>query len=515
MSERILPPGWVRPTLGEVARINFRDPVLHDLPDDLPVTFLPMAAVDADSGTIVTPQERSLTEVRKGYTPFSEDDVLFAKITPSMENGKAAIARGLKNGRGFGSTEFHVFSPQPGILSEWIFYFIRQSSFRSDAKANFAGTAGQLRVPKSFLEGYHIPLPPLPEQHRIVAEIEKQLTRLDAGVAALRRAQTNLQRYKAAVLKAACEGRLVPQDPADEPASALLERILAERRQRWEAEQIARGKDPKKRKYKEPALPDMSGLLELPEGWVWATVEQVCERIVDCLHSTPKFTESGFFCIDTNCIKPGQIVFEKIRYVDEATFIDRNRRMKPRENDILFSREGALLGIAVRVPANLEFCLGQRMMIFRLSRCVDAQYYESVLNSVVFRSQYVTEITGSASPHLNIGDIRRLGIPLPPPAEQQRIVTEVERRLSVVEELEAAVEANLKRAERLRQAVLKRAFEGKLVPQNPNDEPASLLLERIRAAREEPEAGGKSNRRSSRRQKRGRGKVSDKQLRLL
>ena len=123
------------------------------------------------------------------------------------------------------------------------------------------------------------------------------------------------------------------------------------------------------------------------------------------------------------------------------------------------------------------------MMIFRLSEVAAPQYFENVLNSTTFRSQYVKQITGSASPHLNIGDIRCFGIPLPPLAEQQRIVEEVERRLSVMDEVEAALAANLKRAERLRQAILKRAFEGKLVPQNPADEPASVLLARIRAAR--------------------------------
>ena len=154
-----------------------------------------------------------------------------------MENGKAAIAMGLVNGRGFGSTEFHVLSPKEGVTSEWLFYFIRQECFRADAKASFSGTAGQLRVPASFIEKSKIPLAPLPEQHRIVAEIETQFTRLDAGVAALKRVQANLRRYKAAVLKAACEGRLVPTEAElarvegreFEPASVLLERIRAAR----------------------------------------------------------------------------------------------------------------------------------------------------------------------------------------------------------------------------------------------------------------------------------------------
>ena len=350
-----------------------------------------------------------------------------------------------------------------------------------------------------FIRQLSFPVPPIQEQRRIVEEVEKQFSRLDAGVVALKRVLAALKRYRASVLQSACEGRLVLTEAKlaqaegrdYEPADKLLTRILVERRSRWEADHLAKmqsqGKPPKdnawKSKYQEPAPPDTSRLPELPEGWCWVTVEQICERIVDCLHSTPKFQESGSLCIDTNCIKPGRIIIEKVRYVDSATFIERNRRMTPLENDILFSREGALLGVAVRVPGNLEFCLGQRMMIFRLGEHVDAKFYENVLNSGVFRSQYIREITGTASPHLNIQDTRLFGIPLPPKSEQVRIVSEVDRRLSIIDELENIVDANLKRAERLRHAILKQAFEGKLVPQYPNDEPASVLLEKIRAER--------------------------------
>lgn len=159
---------WPVKPLAEVCEINPRLPRHHDLVDDQYVSFVPMAAVDEVSGRIVEGQSRRFAEVKKGYTHFRDGDVLFAKITPCMENGKAAIANDLIGGVGFGSTEFHVLRPGPLVLADWLFYFVRQRSFRAHAKQNFTGTAGQQRVPTTFMSSAAIPVPPLPEQRRIV-----------------------------------------------------------------------------------------------------------------------------------------------------------------------------------------------------------------------------------------------------------------------------------------------------------------------------------------------------------
>ena len=131
------------------------------------VSFVPMAAVNEQLGTITHREERPIAAVSKGYTAFEEGDVLFAKITPCMENGKVALARDLTNGIGRGSTEFHILRPSDRVLGEYIYYFVRQPSFRAEAKRNFTGTAGQQRIPKEFLENTLIPFPPLDEQRRI------------------------------------------------------------------------------------------------------------------------------------------------------------------------------------------------------------------------------------------------------------------------------------------------------------------------------------------------------------
>lgn len=157
--------------LSEVCEVNPRD--VNDLAPDTPVTFVPMSAVDEKTGAIVTPEIRHYKDVAKGYTPFRDKDVLFAKITPCMENGKCAIARGLENGWGFGSTEFHILRASDKIVPEWVYYFLRQNDVRKFAANNMTGTAGQQRVPKSVFDRLLIPLPPLPIQKQIAAILEK------------------------------------------------------------------------------------------------------------------------------------------------------------------------------------------------------------------------------------------------------------------------------------------------------------------------------------------------------
>ena len=172
-----LPESWRWVRLGEACEINPRRPRLYVDPNE-PTTFVPMTAVDDQAGTIATPEVRPFKQVQKGYTYFEEGDVLFAKITPCMENGKAAIVRGSLNGFGFGSTEFHVLRPGGSVIPEWIWLFIRQERFRKAAKDSFRGGVGQQRVPKKFLQQHPIPLPPIEEQRRIVARVEELIERV-------------------------------------------------------------------------------------------------------------------------------------------------------------------------------------------------------------------------------------------------------------------------------------------------------------------------------------------------
>lgn len=156
--------GWGLTTLGQCCELNPKRP--RDIDDELMVSFVPMPAVSED-GKMDCSNIRPYKEVRKGFTYFAEDDVLFAKITPCMENGKGAVARGLEGGIGSGSTEFHVLRPIAGKSNPyWLYIITMFDSFRIGARKVMTGTGGQLRVPIGYLNDYPISLPPIELQNR-------------------------------------------------------------------------------------------------------------------------------------------------------------------------------------------------------------------------------------------------------------------------------------------------------------------------------------------------------------
>ncbi len=202
--------GWAQKQISEVAETNPSKQSISTSSSDMQVSFVPMSAVDDITGTIKRPEIRSLSDVKKGYTYFAEGDVIFARITPCMQNGKSAIAKGLKNGIGFGSTEFHVMRPKSGLLlSEWLYAIVRHKDFKDDAAAHFKGTAGQQRVPQSFLAQKTIPVPPLPDQRRIVAYLDGLQARVDALKRLQSETSTELNAMLPSVLDRAFKGELV------------------------------------------------------------------------------------------------------------------------------------------------------------------------------------------------------------------------------------------------------------------------------------------------------------------
>ncbi len=375
--------------------------------------------------------------------------------------------------------------PQGDMPTKFLLYGLRASEDEFRSKAT--GTTFEA-VRGADLRSHSIPLPPLPEQHRIVAEIEKHFTRLDASIAVLKRTQINLKRYRASLLKAACEGRLVPteaelaraEDRDYEPADHLLERILAERRAHWESQPKRRGK------YKEPAPPDTSDLRELPEGWVWTSVENLLVEPLSNGRSV-KTAPQGFPVLRLTSLR-GDDIDQSEQKVGAWTAKEAEEFLI-QEGDFFVSRgNGSIkrVGIGALVgPVSTPVAFPDTLIRFRLHRGMTKTLFAHIWNSSLVRRQLEPRARTTAGIYkLNQQDLLPCMVPLPPLAEQHRIVAEVSRRMSVIQQAEATVDASLNRADRLRQSILKQAFSGQLVPQDPNDEPASVLLERIRTERE-------------------------------
>ena len=424
------------------------------LADDTGVSFVPMAAVGAADGSIDASTVRPYVEVKKGYTHFRENDVLFAKVTPCMENGKMAVARNLKNGIGFGSTEFHVLRPREGVDPHYVYHFVSSQTFRKEAARHMTGAVGLRRVPTAFLVSAEIPLPALDVQREVVAELEKQFSRLDEAVANLRRVKANLKRYKASVLKAAVEGRLVETEATlarregrtFETGEQLLQRVLEERRASWSG----RGK------YKEPSPPDTTSFKTPPEGWVWASADQLTSVITDGEHITPRRTEEGVLLLSARNVLNGSLALNDVDFVPEEEYERIAKRIAIQAGDVLLSCSGTV-GRSCVVPQGLRFTLVRSVAVLRpVIMLSDFMTYN--LQSPLGQSQIDDRKTQTAQANLFQGKIRQLVFALPSLAEQVRIVAEVDRHLSIIREVEAEVDANLQRAQALRQATLSKAF---------------------------------------------------------
>ncbi|MBN8597728.1 MAG: restriction endonuclease subunit S [Planctomycetes bacterium] len=339
------------------------------------------------------------------------------------------------------------------------------------------------------LHDFEVRMAPPAEQIRIVAKIEELFSDLDAGVAALERVRVSLKRYRASVLKAAVEGRLTEEwrkrNPVQESGAQLLERILAERRAKWEQEQLRKfkeaGKTPPKgwrEKYKQPPSADTKNLAAPPPSWCWATIEQLSIKVVDGVHRKPNYTDSGipFVTVRNLTAGPG-ISFEKLNYVSEADHTEFSKRTDVQRGDILISKDGTL-GVTRVVRTDIPFSIFVSVALVKPVHYEYSEYLGRAMSSLPVQNQMVPK--GSGLQHIHLEDLRCDAVPLPPLAEQAEIVAEVDRRLSVADAAEQQIEHALQRAARLRQSILRRAFEGKLVPQNPTDEPAAAHLERTK-----------------------------------
>ena len=437
------------------------------------------------------PEIVSGKEIGSNKQIVDEGTVLLCKINPRIN--RTWVVTDHSGHQNIGSTEWITFPPNDLFDPKYLAYFMRQDVFRDFLAGNASGVGGSLmRVKSATVADYPFPIAPFEQQKRIVAEIEKQFSRLDEAVANLKRVKANLKRYKAAVLKAAVEGTLTEewrkQHPEVEPADKLLERILAERRKKWEDAELAKMEAKSKvskndkwtGRYKEAELPKIEDTFDLPPNWTWTNLGQLAWSVKDGPHYSPKYSESGIPFISGGNIRPEGIDFEKTKFISRELHEKLSERCKPELGDLLYTK-GGTTGIARINTEAREFNVWVHVAVLRLVDSIEKFYLQHCLNSVHCYQQSQRYTHGVGNQDLGLTRMIWITVPLPPLNEQAQIVLEIERHFSVISEVEEEVESNLSRADRLRQSILKQAFSGQLVPQDPNDEPASLLLERIRA----------------------------------
>ncbi|HBG26976.1 MAG: hypothetical protein A2Y10_15345 [Planctomycetes bacterium GWF2_41_51] len=403
-----IPYTWKNVRLKEIAIINPQRPKNLNYGDDNLTTFVPMPAVCAAKGAIENPLTVPFKKVKKGYTFFMEGDVLFAKITPCMQNGKHAIAENLINGIGFGTTEFHVIRPLNNVLAMWVHSFIRQEKVLSKATESFTGAVGQQRVPKDFLENLIIPLPPLPEQKRIVEILHKQLELVEK---AKKSAEEKLQAVK---------------------------------------------------KLRESLLNNVFRQMEiLPTGWKYVTLGDVCEMMTG---GTPNSSIREYY--DNGNIKwlvSGDIhqkeIFDCPNRITEKGLNNSNAKYLP-VNSVLIALNGQGKTRGTVALLRTEAACNQSLLaMYPIDKeKLVSEYLYYVLTSIY---QQIRNITGdNHRSGLSITIVKQIKLALPPLAEQKQIVEKLSKQLDAADKVLKQCEEELEAINKLPASLLQKAFEG-------------------------------------------------------
>jgi type I restriction enzyme S subunit len=512
----LLPPGWIEARLSDLAEIQLGKMLDKQRSRGTRLPYLRNANVQWGRIDTTDLFEMPFHGAEMERYALHPGDVL---VCEGGEPGRAAVWRTANSSIKFQKALHRVRFPR-GIEADWLVHLLYLHAHGGRLAQHFTGTTIGHLTREAFVE-YVVPVAPAAEQRRIVAALESYLSRLDEAEAALERVGRHLKRYRAAVLQAAVEGRLVPTETElaraegrdYEPASELLKRILAERRRCWEESELLRlrviAKTPQddkwKTKYQDPIGPVESS--RLPEGWTAITVDALGWDAGYGTSQKCRGDASGPPVLRIPNVQNETVKLQQLKYATLAEDLTPKDALEP--GDFLFIRTNGSQGLIGRgalvppaFPANHYFA--SYLIRLRLVPVdVVPQWTALVWQSDLVRRQVLAQAASSAGQfNLTLSAAKRFIIPLPPLAEQRRILDEVARSSSVTENSALNVQRSLERSAQLRQSVLKWAFEGKLVDQDPNDEPASALLERIRAERA-AKSSEPSQRRSRKRQAQG------------
>jgi type I restriction enzyme S subunit len=454
--------------------------------------YIDISSIDRESKTIVDPKPLSLSQAPgRAKQVLKAGDVLVSMTRPNL-NAVALVPQEL-NGA-IGSTGFHVLRSR-WLNPAFLWALVQTQSFIDDMSAAVQGALYPAVRPRD-IAAYRFTFETPAQQTRIVAKLEELLSDLDAGVAELKAAQRKLKQYRQSLLKAAVEGALTAEwrarnKPA-ETGAQLLDRILSERRARWEAKQLNKfkeqGKTPPKdwqKKYPEPVQPDTTDLPGLPEGWVWASVEQLTEFITSGSRGwADYYADAGATFIRSQNINKDWLDLADIAFVNPPPGSE-GARTRVQRDDLLLTITGANVGKAAHVETEMdEAYVSQHVALIRtVESCFTSFLHLFLTANAGGRGQLNKLAYGAGKPGLNLQQLAGVSIPLTGVVEIRALLSAVNDQLEATVAKEAAITVALKQSAAQRQNILRAAFAGQLVPQDPNDEPATILLERIRTER--------------------------------
>ena len=463
-------------------------------PGDFPESpYVGLEHVEAHSSKLLGTV--SASAMSSSAARFLAGDVLYGRMRPYLNKVVLLPFDGLA------SAEFIVFPETVGVNNRFLLWRLLSTDFVEFACSQYEGDRPRVKFDR--LGKFQLHLPPAAEQTRIVEKLEELLSDLDAGVAELKAAQKKLMQYRQSLLKAAVEGALTAEwrkgqaaTPA-ESGTALLARILTERRSRWETRQRAKfqaqGKAPPKdwqAKYPAPVAPDTQGLLELPQGWVWVTVDQLAHvgTGVTPLRANVAYFDGGTIPWVTSGALNSETVTGANEQVTTLAAQQCRLELYPAGSLLLaMYGEGKTRGKC----AELLIAATINQAIAAIVLEPSAQGCKAYLKTFLLKSyeKMREQAVGGVQPNLNLQIVKSICFPLPPMSEQTEINRTLDERFEQVSQQKMALEISLKQSAAQRKNILQAAFSGQLVPQDPADEPASVLLARIRAERQERGTG--------------------------
>ena len=482
-----LPSNWQWTRLNLITEINPRN---TDVDDKTKVSFVPMTLITTSYDGVHGSESRPWSEIKKGYTHFANGDIAIAKITPCFENSKAAIFRNLENGIGAGTTELHVARPfGEQIERNFLLLYFKSPNFLTMGQRLMTGSAGHKRVPRSFFESNPIPLPPLAEQKRIVAKVDELMllcdqldqqteasieahatlvevllatladsvdadelaqnwARISEHFDSLFTTEQSIETLKQTMLQLAVMGKLVPQNPDDEPASVLLEsinevqsKLVKEEGLRTSASKELNADD----KY-----------LTQPHGWEWMRLGNLA-KFIDYRGKTPTKIESGVRLITAKNIRYGYVDLKPEEFISEDEYTSWMTRGFPKQGDTLFTPE-APLGNAANIDIKGKFALAQRAICFQWHLSGISDFLLLQILAKPFQLQLIDNATGMTATGIKASKLKEIPMIIPPLAEQQRIVAKVEELMAICNQLKEKLKQSQETQVQLTDALIDKAL---------------------------------------------------------